>query len=130
MEEIYIIHHHALDVPTLTTLFGTNIMPARLTRLEIVKYSRLHPIKHLKAIATLLQRVLPLLEHLKLHLCDVSTYPLEDFLALQYNARLEEHPEEQAPLDRPPRLRPKNPTLRHRAPLCLHEDVLAAGEAR
>ena len=73
MEQIVLAHtpHPTLDI--MQSLFGSDIIPHNLTKLEIVNCASLHPVKHLPAIATLLQRALQLVKHLKLHLCKLSS---------------------------------------------------------
>lgn len=54
MENTRFIRQDAIDVPTLSTPFDAITINRLLTRLEIVKSRQLHPIKQLKAVATLL----------------------------------------------------------------------------
>ena len=94
MEEIVIAHNAYLNVPALDSLFGSDIIPQRLTKLEIVDCPKLH-IKHLTALSTLLQRALQLVKHLKLHLCKLRNPEHgESSEGFQYAAQINEHPEE------------------------------------
>ncbi|KAK5130072.1 hypothetical protein LTR08_002505 [Meristemomyces frigidus] len=95
MKEIVLAHNTYLDLPVLETLFGSEIIPQNLTLLEIVDCPKLHPVKHLTALSTLLQRALLLVRHLKLHLCKLTHYDSGEFLNdWGYAARINEHPEE------------------------------------
>lgn len=68
MQEVTLEYNSFLDADILSSLFGSKIIPKRLTKLEIVNCPALHPIRDLEALATLLQRGLQLLQFLKLHL--------------------------------------------------------------
>ncbi|KAK3677348.1 hypothetical protein LTR78_002886 [Recurvomyces mirabilis] len=92
MEAITLAHTTRLTVDTMTSLFASDLIPTRLTKLEIVDCPNLHPVRHLSAICTLLQRALQLVKHLKLHLCRLPSH--EAGLDGQYGARIQEHPEE------------------------------------
>ncbi|KAK5114342.1 hypothetical protein LTR62_002594 [Meristemomyces frigidus] len=92
MEEIVLEHSQHLTVDTMTSLFGSDIIPEHLTKLEVVDCPSLHPVRHLSAICTLLQRALQLVKHLKLHLCKLPYHG--QGLDSQYGARIDEHPEE------------------------------------
>lgn len=95
LEEIVLAHNTFLTVDVMESLFGSDIIPQRLRKLEIVNCPTLHPVKHLSALSTLLQRALQLVQHLKLHLCKLPNFDRADtFLDNQYNARISEHPEE------------------------------------
>jgi len=95
MQEIVLAHNSYLDASALQCLFESDIIPGRLTKLEIVDCPALHPVKHLTALSTLLRRALQLVRSLKLHLCDLSGYHEEvTFNEMQYGARINKHPEE------------------------------------
>jgi len=94
LESIRLTHNTYLDVPILQSLFGSEIIPARLTKLEIVDCPNLHPVKHLAALSTLLERALQLVQHLKLHLCKLDHFDDgETFLDTRYAAKINDHPE-------------------------------------
>ncbi|KAK4540903.1 hypothetical protein LTR36_008845 [Oleoguttula mirabilis] len=95
MQEIILAHNTYLDLPVIESLFGSEIIPKRLTRLEIVDCPNLHPVNDLTALSTLLQRALQLVQHLKLHLCKLPRFDSgETYLDTRYAARIHEHPEE------------------------------------
>ncbi|TKA22383.1 hypothetical protein B0A50_08265 [Salinomyces thailandicus] len=93
MEEIIIAHNNYLDVASMQSLFGSTVIPQRLTKLEIVGCPQLHPIKDLTALSTLLSRALQLVKHFKLHLYRQPTSSWTDW-ETRYAERIEEHPEE------------------------------------
>ncbi|KAK0364388.1 hypothetical protein LTR91_024866 [Friedmanniomyces endolithicus] len=94
MERIVLAHTPHLTLDIMQSLFGSDIIPQNLTKLEIVNCASLHPVKHLPAIATLLQRALQLVKHLKLHLCKLSHFDNDDDhsdLATQYASHIDQH---------------------------------------
>ncbi|KAK5686181.1 hypothetical protein LTS10_002296 [Elasticomyces elasticus] len=95
MEEVVIAHSQHLTPNVMGSLFGSDIIPQCLTKLEIVDCPSLHALGHLTAIAILLHRALQLVKHLKLHLCRlVSRSSDSEVLSHQYTHKLDEHPEE------------------------------------
>ena len=92
MQKIRLEHNKFLTPAILNSLFNSNIIPKRLTTLEIVNCTQLHPTRHLCAIAVLLGRSLQLLQSLKLHLTGYYPYNHE-YQAPNYNAEIDEHPE-------------------------------------
>ena len=92
MQKIVLEHNRCLTPTILNSLFNSNIIPKRLTTLEIVNCPQLHPTHDLAAIAVLLERSLQLLQSLKLHLIEAHDYR-HGFAAPNYNAEIDEHPE-------------------------------------
>ncbi|KAK3075595.1 hypothetical protein LTR53_000933 [Teratosphaeriaceae sp. CCFEE 6253] len=93
MEEITLTSTSQLTVAVIESLFSSAILPHHLTKLEIVDCPALHPAKHLPALATLLQRALQLVAHLKLHLCSFASHG-RAVLDGEYGARIAEHPDQ------------------------------------
>ncbi|KAK5125257.1 hypothetical protein LTR85_000933 [Meristemomyces frigidus] len=95
MQEIILAHNTYLNIPFLESLFGSEIIPKRLTRLEIVDCPKLHAVNDLTALSMLLQRALQLVQRLKVHLCKLASFDSgETYLDTRYAARISEHPEE------------------------------------
>lgn len=95
MQEIVLAHNTYLDIPVMESLFNSDIIPRRLTRLEIVDCPKLHAVDDLAALSTLLQRALQLVQHLKLHLCKMNrSLSLLTSWELRYTAKINEHPEQ------------------------------------
>jgi hypothetical protein len=92
MQKIRLEHNKFLTPAILNSLFSSNIIPKRLTTLEIVNCPQLHPTYDLCAIAVLLGRSLQLLQSLRLHLTGDYMYKL-GFQAPNYAAEINEHPE-------------------------------------
>lgn len=91
MEKVILEYNSFLNANVLESLFGSNIMPQRLTKLEIVCCPDLELVRDLEALATLLQRGLQLLKFLKLHLCYDLNFNHERDVA--YVSKINEHPE-------------------------------------
>lgn len=89
MEEIRFEYNTFLDATVLQSLFGSDIIPKRLTRLEIVNCPNLNQVYDFEAIATLLQRSLQLLQFLKLHFLPTIG---NDAVRYEYDLRMREHP--------------------------------------
>jgi hypothetical protein len=87
MREISLHSCFSMNATVLSSLFGSDVIPDRLTKLEIVNCNTLHPANDLPVLAVLLQRALPLVQHLKLHLCRLDS---EEY---GYNSKITEHPE-------------------------------------
>lgn len=91
MSKITIKNNDLLTTPTLDNIFCSSIIPAKLTHLEIVNCPTLHQVRDHEDLAVLLQRGLPLLQHLRFHL-PRSPRGVEHLLAGYYKD-LSEHPE-------------------------------------
>ncbi|KAH9827747.1 hypothetical protein Tdes44962_MAKER09654 [Teratosphaeria destructans] len=78
METILLNHVDILNDQLLGLLFCSDTIPKRLKRLEIVNCPKLHPIRDLKAIATLLRRSLRVVDTLKFHTCVLSQAEIDE----------------------------------------------------
>ncbi|EMD00197.1 hypothetical protein BAUCODRAFT_21843 [Baudoinia panamericana UAMH 10762] len=95
MKRITIGHILYLTPDIMDSLFGSEIIPHNLTRLEIANCTGLHPVKHLDSISTLLRRALRLVTHLQLHLCKLPDFDRDEtFPNSQYADQIDEHPED------------------------------------
>ena len=83
----------ALDESVLQSLFGSNIRPQSLTRLELSFCPLLNLTTTLEALSVLLQRGLPLLQYLKLHL-NQERPESADIHETKYCRAINEHPEQ------------------------------------
>lgn len=68
MTTIKLRYNDYLNTNALYSLFGSNIIPHKLKRLEIVNCPALNSVANLESLSTLLERSLQLLDHLQLHL--------------------------------------------------------------
>ena len=92
MKKIKLEYNTFLTPAVLRSLFGSSIIPKRLTTLEIVNCPCLDPVKDLEALATLFKRGLQLLRLLKVHL--VNEYCLNDeHYGVLYSSKVQQHPE-------------------------------------
>ncbi|KAF2769422.1 hypothetical protein EJ03DRAFT_336283 [Teratosphaeria nubilosa] len=82
METILLHHVDTLNDQILGSLFCTDTIPKRLKRLEIVDCPKLHPIRDLKEIATLLRRSLQVVDTLKFHTCVLSQAEVDEGSAI------------------------------------------------
>ncbi|KAI5361758.1 Putative F-box domain-containing protein [Septoria linicola] len=93
MTSIKIRDVRSLREPVLQSLFGSAIIPQRLTKVEISFCSGLDQLKSLTGLSVLLQRGLQLLQHLKLHLGRMNVNPDEP-TETRYCHAINEHPEQ------------------------------------
>ena len=90
--EIKLEYNTLLNAAVLKSLFASQIIPKRLTRLEITQFPSINPIRDIEALAVLLQRGLQLVSFLKLHL--THRYDLDpEFHQMQYTSTINDHPE-------------------------------------
>lgn len=92
MASIKLRDMQALDEPVLQSLFGSNIIPRNLTRLEISFCPLLNQTTTLGALSVLLKRGLQLLQYLKLHLVQVHS-AVTDITETKYCRATNEDPE-------------------------------------
>lgn len=91
MTKISIKHNDLLKTRVLDNLFSSNIIPTKLTTLEIANCPLLHQVSDNAGLAVLLQRSLPLLQYLKLHVNRNPPHGQGHYLT--YRSELSEHPE-------------------------------------
>ena len=90
MERIILAHNPLLNPLVLGSLFNSNIIPKRLSTLEIVNCPQLRVIGDLPVIAALLERGLQRLQCLKLH---ITRSDYDSYHAFVHNAEIDENPE-------------------------------------
>lgn len=93
MTSIKIRDVKSLREPVLQSLFGSAIIPQRLTKVGISFCSGLDQLKSLTGLSVLLQRGLQLLQHLKLHLGRMNSNSDEP-TEMRYCHAINEHPEQ------------------------------------
>jgi len=99
MKQIIFQRMRYLDALALESIFASDVIPKRLTRLEIVECSSLHPVRDLMELSAVLQKALPLVQTLKLHLHELDVYyddADEEMVEYEseYTSRINEHPED------------------------------------